>query len=188
MFDFKNVKQKTLVITGIIFSIVLIVGIAIFFLFKNTTPPKTTTLPKTTTPPKTSGLRPEVYLRRLGSRILPGQFEGIKRLFPNITLATMQQINQALIEGLKVCDNGIAIDNGRELIAFTRSGPGSLNTSSWCSEGTPFVKELVLSGSDSSNIWVFGVKPQNGHVDVYPFSALKWSQHDPLPSLLKDFV
>ena len=175
MFDFKNVKQKRLVITGIIFSIVLIVGIAIFFLFKNTTPPKTTTAK-------------EVYFQSFKEGMMldfAGQFQSVKKLIfpdnPNITLATMQQIKEAVSKGLKICNGGLGLDdNGKEVMITVRPGPPNITVlAPLCTQTQSF--DIIPNFVNIKSIWVFGIKPKppNNTEGIARFSILKWSQFYP---------
>ena len=174
MFDIKNVKPKTMLITGVVSSVVLIiVVIVIILLIKNSKN-------------KNSG-RKEVYLQALkpGIKIKPGQsFSSLKSEYSNITLATVQQLEEALKSGLKVCEYGLAIDKGnKEIVAITIPGPGSLNTNPDSSCGGPqrISVSLISEYNHAVNIWVYGVKPPNGTVGVSRFSIPQWSQFDPLP-------
>ena len=172
MFDIKNVKTRRLVIVGVV-SLVLIVSmiIAVYFIFIKT---------------DTHVRKPEVYLQKLKNDIYikPGQFSSMKSDYPNITLATTQQIEQALKDGLKMCGHGMAVDNNnKEFAVYVKAGPGSILeppgiTGQYCAS-----QGLDLNSPQTANkIWVYGVKPSNGTVGVYRFSAEKWSQYDALPT------
>ena len=151
-------------------------------------PPRPTNpiLVPTTLPPRPiSNQQSEVYLRPLPDNlVLPlNQFDQVKRLLfptdPNITLATVNQINEALAMGLQVCDIGIAKGNfGSDVFATTTPGPGSMNRSAQCL-GQQGVSTLTPRGLETINtVWVFGVKPPKTVPNIRAFSSTKWSQFD----------
>jgi len=124
----------------------------------------------TTQPPNPTGAK-EVYIQALYEpiQIPPDKFQTIKRIyFPNnqnITLATVQQIELALNEGLKVCKTAMALnDMGTEVLL------------TYC-VGTKKITDASV-GTSLSDIWVYGVKPPKGTVGISPFSIAKWSIHD----------
>ena len=186
MFVIQNVKPRTILIVGGVSCIILIlVGIAIFFLIKpSPTIKPSTTKPSSTIKPSPTG-REEVYLYNMRDIMIePGQFEEEKaNIFPNnsnITLATIQQIKEALAMGLETCDSGIAMDMNTEIFAFVAPGEKSMNTNPACFTSQR-VDVFQMSNIITSNIWVYGVKPPNGTVGVSRFSIEKWSLYDPLP-------
>ena len=189
MFDIKNLKTRRLVIIGVVSSIVLIVSIiAVYFIFIKDTPVKRVTTAKTVTPVRTGtpvGKPEEVYLQSFKEGMTldyAGQFERVKKLiFPgqNITLATIQQINEAFDKGLKACNAALGLDNnGKEKMIAARPGPPNIiGLSSVCTQARAV--DIVPDIGNIKNIWVYGVKPSKGTKDVFPFSPSKWSQFDP---------
>ena len=129
--------------------------------------------------------REEVYLQDLGGfRSIQGLSESIKsRISPN-NIATVQQIEQALNSGLKVCDSGLAIENGLGLVVATRAGPASIDRNgsimsrdAWCSQQPLALKTTI---GTIGHVWVFGVKPAINTVGISRFSTEKWSMYDSL--------
>ena len=181
-------KPKTILIAGVIFSIVLIVGIVIFFLTKNTTPNNTAQkVTKNTTPNNTA--QKEVYLQSFNMWLdYPYNFKEVKRLIfptnPNITLATLQQVKDAMTKGgLKVCAGALGLDNnGMEEIILARPGPPDIQgLASLCTKDLD-VRVSPVRSDGIKEIWVYGVKPKKATVEakgISPFSPSKWSQFDP---------
>ena len=150
-----------------------------------------------TLPPRPSGQQ-EVYLQILGRGMTPsaGQFQNIKSSTPEysgITLATISQIQEALRNGLMVCESGLAIDNNNsEVIATTATGGSPINATSLDSgstgnatspsPGSCFRTKAVYfdfgRGFTTRFIWVYGVKPPNGTFGILPFAYERWSFYD----------
>jgi len=133
--------------------------------------------------------REEVFLQILsgGMYIAPGKFQEVKESIfpnnPNITIATIQQIKEALAMGLETCDGGIVMDNNTEVFAFISPGAKSMNTNPACftSQG---VEVFKMPNITTPNIWVYGIKPVKGTSGVSRFSVEKWSLYDPLPPII----
>ena len=125
-----------------------------------------------------------------------GQFQNIKSSTPEysgITLATISQIQEALRNGLMVCESGLAIDNNNsEVIATTATGGSPINATSLDSgstgnatspsPGSCFRTKAVYfdfgRGFTTRFIWVYGVKPPNGTFGILPFAYERWSFYD----------
>jgi len=181
MFNIKNVKPQTILIVGVVSSVVL-VGIVIFVVFKES---KKSSQISSTPPirPLPTG-REEVYLQILdgGMRVKKGQFNSLKATIfsnnPNITLATIQQIRNSLANGLKVCDAGLALDDmGMEIIANVTPGYGAMTSMTMVQQACVGSQEIITDRPDAFGIWIYGVKPPNGTPNVKRFSTEKWSQY-----------
>jgi hypothetical protein len=206
MFAIQNIKTKTLVIVGVVSSIVLvIIGIGIFLLLKKSEKSSSIGPSPTTIKPITPTIKPspitqminlsqittpisarpkEVYLLSLnGNMIAPGRFESEKaRIFPNnpnITLATVDEIITAKNKGLTVCAAGLALDEmGKEIHLLITPGPGTVLPPDAKPMCTEVERFEVLELLPCLNIWVYDVKPPKDTVGISPFSVKKWSYYD----------
>ena len=72
---------------------------------------------------------------------------------------------------------------GLVLAVYVKAGPGSIQPPGNIMDKYCASQGLDLNPPQTANqIWVYGVKPSNGTVGVYRFSAEKWSQYDALPT------
>ena len=120
----------------------------------------------------------EVYLMTLSS-FMRGGTNTFKPTYPNLNLATKEQIQSALTAGLGVCTTAMGKDsNGNEIIIDVTPGAQTFNKN--FSECTSKQEITILPGSfGSSNAWIYGIKPsKTADPTVLAFSGSKWSQYD----------
>ena len=165
MVDFKNVKPQTILIVGVISSVVLIiVGVGIFLLLKSKN--------KESPVKQVGGRSPEVYLQTFPMKFTPGDF-GPSKNFPNITLATKQQLKEAIDNGFKGSGGAIGLNDKNEEVSLFILGGTTITelSKAQATQTVPVHK--------TENVWVFGIKPIKNEPNVFPFSELKWSRFDP---------
>ena len=148
--------------------------------------------------------RLEVYLQFFNNETFSpsnvAEFNRIKQKYPNINLATTDQIKASLEAGSMVCEAGLA--NLRDPVKSTDSlviatsapgnqasnRPSNLNCvpsektgHSWRTKGVYLLENPPLGGGSTSYMWLYGVKPAKGTPGVFDFKSGKWSQFDPEP-------
>ena len=176
--DIKTVKPRTMLIVGVVSSIVLVIVVCVvIFLVLNAKKSTSKKPVPTTKQPSNPVGNQEVYLMTLSS-FMKGGTNTFKPTYPNLNLATKEQIQSALTAGLGVCATGFAKDNnGTEIMIDVTPGAQTFNANLDSCKSKQGITILPSSlGSDVA--WIYGVKPPNGTPGILAFSRSKWSQYN----------